>query len=169
MRLIVESAVKKPKSASARKKKVAHRNNLSQIKAPASEAAPPPAQNDISTPAAEQTGTLAFGDRLVAFASSAGDDNDVGLSVANYVGTPGEPASVLAVGNAPPANIDAGQSPASQMPGWRLSTGGSPLSQALATLSGAMVAAAFGWFLVRSSRRRISLSAGTLAGFRPSF
>ena len=100
MRLIVESAVKKPKSASARKKKVAHRNNLSQIKAPASEAAPPPAQNDISTPAAEQTGTLAFGDRLVAFASSAGDDNDVGLSVANYVGTPGEPASVLAVGNA---------------------------------------------------------------------
>ena len=148
------SAVKKPKSASAHKKKVAHRNNLSQTKAPTSETAPP-AQNDISTPAAEQTGTLAFGDRLVAFASSAGDDNDVGLSVANYVGTPGEPASVLAVGNAPPANIDAGQSPASQMPGWRLSTGG------LATLSGALVAAAFGWFLVRSSRRRISLSAGT--------
>ena len=149
-----EGAVKKPKSASAHKKKVAHRNNLSQLKAPTSEAAPP-AQNDISTPAAEQTGTLAFGDRLVAFASSAGDDKDVDLSVANYVGTPGEPASVLAVGNAPLANIDAGQSPASQMPGWRLSTGG------LATLSGAMVAAAFGWFLVRSSRRRISLSAGT--------
>ena len=156
-----EIAVKKPKSASAHaKKKVAHRNNLSQTKAPTNEAAPP-AQNDISTPAAEQTGTLAFGDRVVAFASSAGDDNDVGLSVANYVGTLGEPASALAVVNAPPANIDAGQSPTSQMLGWRLSTGGSPLSQALATLSGAMVAAAFGWFLVRSSRRRISLSAGT--------
>ena len=85
-----ESAVKKPKSGIRHKKKVAHRNNLSQLKAPTSEAAPP-AQNDISTPAAEQTGTLAFGDRLVAFASSAGDDKDVGLSVANYVGTPGEP------------------------------------------------------------------------------
>jgi hypothetical protein len=155
-----EIAVKKPKSASAHKKKVAHRNNLSQTKAPTSEAAPP-AQNDISTPAVEQTGTLAFGDRLVAFASSAGDENDVGLSVANYVGTPREPASALAVEHAPPAKIDARQSPASQMPGWQLSTDGSTLSQALATLSGAMVAASVCWFFVRSSRRRISLSAGT--------
>jgi hypothetical protein len=155
-----ESAVKKPKSASAHKKKVAHRNNLSQLKAPTSEAAPP-AQNDISTPAVEQTGTLAFGDRLVAFASSAGDENDVGLSVANYVGTPREPASALAVEHAPPAKIDARQSPASQMPGWQLSTDGSTLSQALATLSGAMVAASVCCFFVRSSRRRISLSAGT--------
>jgi hypothetical protein len=155
-----EIAVKKPKSASAHKKKVAHRNNLSQTKAPTSEAVPP-AQDDISTPAAEQAGTRSFGDRLVAFASSAGDDNDVGLSVANYGGTPREPASALAVVTAPPANIDAGQSPASQMLGLRLSNGGSPLSQALATLSGALVAAAFGWFLVRLNRRRISLSAGT--------
>jgi hypothetical protein len=155
-----EIAVKKPKSASAHKKKVAHRNNLSQTKAPTSETAPP-AQNDISTPAVEQTGTLAFGDRLVAFASSAGDENDVGLSVANYVGTPREPASALAVEHAPPAKIDARQSPASQMPGWQLSTDGSTLSQALATLSGAMVAASVCWFFVRSSRRRISLSAGT--------
>jgi hypothetical protein len=151
-----EIAVKKP----AHKKKVAHRNNLSQTKAPTSEAVPP-AQDDISTPAAEQAGTLSFGDRLVAFASSAGDDNDVGLSVANYGGTPREPASALAVVTTPPANIDAGQSPASQMLGLRLSNGGSPLSQALATLSGALVAAAFGWFLVRLNRRRISLSAGT--------
>jgi hypothetical protein len=151
-----EIAVKKHKSAAAHaKKKVAHRNNLSQTKAPTTEAAPP-AQNDISTPAVEQTGTLAFGDRLVAFAPSAGDENDVGLSVATR-----EPASALAVEHAPPANIDDRQSPASQMPGWRLSTGGSPLSQALATLSGAMVAASVGWFFVRSSRRRISLSAGT--------
>jgi hypothetical protein len=156
-----EIAVKKHKSAAVHaKKKVAHRNNLSQTKAPTSEAAPP-AQNDISTPAVEQTGTLAFGDRLVAFASSAGDENDVGLSVANYVGTPREPASALAVEHAPPAKIDARQSPASQMPGWQLSTDGSPLSQALATLSGAMVAASVCWFFVRSSRRRISLSAGT--------
>ena len=81
-----EIALKKHKSAAAHaKKKVAHRNNLSQTKAPTSEAAPP-GQNDISTPAVEQTGTLAFADRLVAFASSAGDENDVGLSVANYVG-----------------------------------------------------------------------------------
>ena len=42
---------------------------------------------------------------------SDGDENDVGLSVANYVGTAREPASALAVGNAPPANIDAGAVP----------------------------------------------------------
>ena len=150
---IKEIAVKKPKSASAHKKKVAHRNNLSRTKAPTSEAVPP-AQDDISTPAAEQAGTLSFGDRLVAFASSADDDNDVGLSVANYGGTPREPANALAVVTAPPANIDAGQSPASQMLGLRLSNGGSPLSRALATLSGALVAAAFGWFLVSCTSRR---------------
>jgi hypothetical protein len=64
-----EIAVKKPKSAATRaKKKAAHRNNLSQIKAGTNEAAPP-AQDDISTPTAEQTGTLGVGDRLVAFAS----------------------------------------------------------------------------------------------------
>jgi hypothetical protein len=152
-----EIAVKKPKSASAHKKKVAHRNNLSQTKAATNEPAPP-AQNDISTPAAKQTGTLGFGDRLVA---SAGDDNDVGLSVANRVVATGEPASALAVGNPPRANVDAEQSSTNQMLGRQVLTGGSPLSQALVTLSGAMVAAAFGWFLVSSSRRRISVSAGT--------
>ena len=50
-----EIAVKKPKSASAHKKKVAHRNNLSQTKAATNEVVPP-AQNEILTPAAEQTG-----------------------------------------------------------------------------------------------------------------
>jgi hypothetical protein len=155
-----EIAVKKPKSASAHKKKVAHRNNLSQTKAPTSETAPP-AQNDISTPAAEQTGTLAFGDRLVAFASSADNDNDVGLSVANHVGAIGEPASALAVVNPPRANVDAEQSSTNQMLGPQVLAGESALSQALATLSGAMVAAAFGWFLVSSSRRRISVNTGT--------
>lgn len=156
-----EIAVKKPKSAATHaKKKAAHRNNLSQTKA-ASNGAAPPAQNDISPPAAEQTGTLGVGDRVVAFASSPGDSNDVGLSVANQREAIGEPASALAVGNPPRANVDAEQSPASQIPGRQAPTGGSPLSQALATLSGATVAAAFGWFLVSSSRRRISVSTGT--------
>jgi hypothetical protein len=154
-----EIAVKKPKSAAAHaKKKTAHRNNLSQTKAATNEVVPP-AQNDISTPAAEQTGTLGVGDRVVAFASPPGGDDDVGLSVANYTGAREEPASALAVGNPPRANVDAEQSLASQIPGWQVPN--SPLSRALATLSGAMVAAAFGWFLVSSSRRRISISAGT--------
>jgi hypothetical protein len=155
-----EIAVKKPKSASAHKKKVAHRDNLSQTKAATSEAAPP-AQNDISRPAAEQAGTLSFGDRVVAFASSPSDNNDVGLSVANQVGAIGEPASALAVVNPPRANVDAEQSFTNQMLGPQVLTGGSPLSQALVTLSGAMLAAAFGWHLVNSSRRRISLGVGT--------
>jgi hypothetical protein len=71
----------KPKSAAAHKKKVAHQNNLSQTKATTSEAAPS-AQNDISTPALEQTGTLAVGDRAVALASSLGQDDNIDLSIA---------------------------------------------------------------------------------------
>jgi hypothetical protein len=155
-----EIAVKKPKSASAHKKKVAHRNNLSQTKAATNEAATP-AQDDISTAAAEQTGTLGVGHRVVAFASSPGDNNNVGLSVANQVGAIGEPASALAFVYPPRTNVDAEQSSTNQMLGPQVLTGGSPLSQALATLSGAMVAAAFGWFLVSSSRRRISVNTGT--------
>jgi hypothetical protein len=155
-----ETAVKKHKStATHAKKKAAHRDNLSQPKAATNEALPT-ARNDISPPAAEQTGTLGVGDRVVALASSPGDSNDVGLSVANYVGAREEPASALAAGNPPRANVDAEQPPASQMPGGQVLTGGSPLSQAIATASGAMVAAAFGWFLVSSSRRRISISTG---------
>ena len=156
-----EIAVKKPKSAVTHaKKKAAHRNNLSQIKAATNEAATP-AQDDTSKPAAEQTGTLGVGDRVVAFASRPGGDNDVGLSAANYVGATEEPTSALAAGNAPRAIVDAEQSLTSEMPGPQVPTGGSPLSQTIATLSGAMVAAALGWFLVSSRRRRISLSAGT--------
>jgi hypothetical protein len=156
-----EVTVKKPKSAAAHaKKKAAQRENLSQTKAATNEVVPP-AQNEILTPAAEQTGTLGVGDRVVAFASSPADNNDVDLSVANQAGAIGEPASALAVVNPPRANVDAEQSSTNQMLGPQVLTGGSPLSQALATLSGAMVAAAFGWFLVSSSRRRISVSTGT--------
>ena len=154
-----EIAVRKPKSAATHaKKKGAHRNDFSQTKAATNEVTP--AQNDISSPAAEQTGTLGVGDRVVAFASSPGDNNDVGLSVANQVGAIGEPTSAPAVGNPPRANVDAEQASTNQMLGPQVLAGESPLSQALATLSGAMVAAAFGWFLVSSSRRRISISTG---------
>jgi hypothetical protein len=156
-----EIAVRKPKSAATHaKKKGARRNDPSQTKAATNEVVTP-AQNDISSPAAEQTGTLGVGDRVVAFASSPGDNNDVGLSVANQVGAIGEPASAPAVGNPPRANVDAEQASTNQMLGPQVLTGGSPLSQVLAMLSGAMVAAAFGWFLVSSSRRRISVSTGT--------
>ena len=155
-----EIVVRKPKStATHAKKKAAHRDNLSQPKAATNEALPT-VRNDISPPAAEQTGTLGVGDRVVAFASSPGDSNDVGLSVANYVGAREEPASAFAAGNPPRANVEAEQSPASQVPRGQALTGGSRLSHAIATASGAMVAAACGWFLVSSSRRRISVSTG---------
>src|SRR5262249_40290050 len=104
----------------------------------------------------EQIGTLAVGDRAVAFASSPGEDNIVGLSVGNYVGTKEDPsASALANGNPPRSIADAEQAPAAQTAGRQVpSSRNSPLSQSLAMLSGAMLAAAFGWYLVSSSRRR---------------
>jgi hypothetical protein len=174
-----ESSVKKPKTAATpAKKKVVQRKTTRQTKAAANEGArapeahlpnpntpvqsamavSAPAQNE--TLSAEQTGTLAIGDRAVALASSPGEDNNVGLSVANYVGDREDPsASALAIGNPPRA---AEQLPSTQMAGRQLPlSGSSRLSQALATLSGAMVAAAMGWYLVSSSRRRISLGVGT--------
>lgn len=107
-----ESAVKKSKAtATAAKKKVAQRKTAKPTKAAANEGAntpiqsaiaavapPTPAQNDTLMPSAEQTGMLAVGDRAVAFASSPGEDNNVGLSVANSVGTKEDPAaSAIAV------------------------------------------------------------------------
>jgi hypothetical protein len=172
-----ESAVKKSKAtATAAKKKVAQRKTAKPTKAAANEGAntpvqsaiaavapPTPAQNDTLMPSAEQTGTLAVGDRAVAFASSPGEDNNVGLSVANSVGTKEDPAaSAIAVGNPPRAISDTEQTPGTRMAEQKLPTSrNSPLSQALATLGGAMLAAAFGWYLVGSSRRRIALGVGT--------
>lgn len=156
-----EIAVKKPKSATAHaKKKAAHRNNLNQAKAATNEATTP-AQDDTSKPAAEQTGTLGVGEHVVALASPPGGENDVGLSATNYVVAKEEPTSAPTIDNAPRANVDAERALASQMPGSQVPTGGSRLSQGIATLSGAMVAAAFGWFLVSLSRRRILLRADT--------
>jgi hypothetical protein len=106
--------------------------------------------------------SVPVGDRAVALASSPGEDNNVGLSLANYVGTREDPSSAIAVGNPPRAISDTEQTPGTQMAGQKVpSSKNSPLSQALATLSGAMLAAAFGWHLVNSSRRRISLGVGT--------
>jgi len=170
-----ESAVKKPKAtATAAKKKVAQRKTAKPTKAAANEGAKTPvqsaiapvapltpAQNDTLMASAEQTGTLAVGDRAIAFASSPGEDNNVGLSVANSVGTKEDPAaSAIAVGNPPRAISDTEQTPGTRMAEQKLPTS-RPLSQALATLGGAMLAAAFGWYLVGSSRRRISLGVGT--------
>jgi hypothetical protein len=170
-----ESSVKKSKTvATPAKKKVVQRKATRQTKAAANEGAntpvqsamavvvpATPAQNDPLALSAEQTGTLAVGDRAVALASSPGEDNNVGLSLANYVGTREDPSSAT-VGNPPRAISDTEQTPGTQMAGQKVpSSKNSPLSQALATLSGAMLAAAFGWHLVNSSRRRISLGVGT--------
>ena len=172
-----ESAVKKSKATtSPTKKKVAQRKTAKLTKAAANEGAntpvqstiaavapPMPAQNDNLMPSAEQTGTLAVGDRAVAFASSPGEDNNVGLSVANSVGTREDPAaSAIAVRNQPRAISDTEQTPGTPVAEQNApSSKNSPLSQSLATLSGAMLAVAFGWYLVGSSRGRISSGVST--------
>ena len=166
-----EGAVKKSKAtATPAKKKVARRKttkaaanegaNTPVQSAIAAVASPTPAQNDTLMPSAEQTGTLAVSDRTVAFASSPGEDNNVGLSLANSVGTREDPAaSAIALGNQPRAISDTEQTPGTQMAQQTApSSKSSPLSQSLATLSGAMLALALGWYLVGSSRRRISLA-----------
>jgi hypothetical protein len=169
-----EGAVKKSKAtATPAKKKVARRKttkaaanegaNTPVQSAIAAVASPTPAQNETLMPSAEQTGTLAVSDRTVAFASSPGEDNNVGLSLANSVGTREDPAaSAIAVGNQPRAISDTEQTPGTQMAQQTApSSKSSPLSQSLATLSGAMLALALGWYLVGSSRRRISLGVST--------
>jgi hypothetical protein len=168
-----EGAVKKSKAATTpAKKKVAQYKTVKPIKAAAGEGAntpvqsaiaagapPTPAPNDTPMPSAEQTGTLAVGDRAVAFASSPGEDNNVGVSVTNSVDTKeGASASVSAVGNPPRVIFDTKQTSGTQMAEQKVqSNKNSPLSQSLATLSGAILAVALGWYLVNSSRRRISL------------
>jgi hypothetical protein len=169
-----EGAVKKSKAtATPAKKKVARRKttkaaanegaNTPVQSAIAAVASPTPAQNETLMPSAEQTGTLAVSDRTVAFASSPGEDNNVGLSLANSVGTREDPAaSAIALGNQPRAISDTEQTPGTQMAQQTApSSKSSPLSQLLATLSGAMLALALGWYLVGSSRRRISLGVST--------
>jgi hypothetical protein len=171
-----DSSVKKSKTAATpAKKKVVQRKTIRQTNAVATEdphaaetqlpspntvqsttavvTPATPAQNDTSTLFAEQTGTLAVGDRPVALVSSSEDIN-VGLSHANSVGTrEDQSASAVAIGNPPRAIADIEQTPGAQTVGRQVPSN-SPLSQSLATLSGAMVAAAFGWYLVSSSRRR---------------
>jgi hypothetical protein len=165
-----EGAAKKSKATvTPAKKKVARRKTTKAAanegadapvqSAMAAVAAPTAAQNDTPMPSTEQTGTLAVGDHAVALASSPGEDNNVGLSLANSVGTKEDPsASAIAVGNPPRAISDTEQAPGTRMAEQMApSSKNSPLSQSLATLSGAVLAVAFGWYLVGSSRRRISL------------
>jgi hypothetical protein len=147
-----ESLVKKSKSAATpAKKKIVQQGTVRQTKAAANETATS-AQDDTSTLSNEQTGTLAIGDRAVAFASSPGEDNNAALFVANMGTMEDQSASALAIGNPQPAVANAEQPRRSQMAGWQASS--SPLSEWLATLSGAMLAAAIGLYLVNSSRSR---------------
>ena len=97
-------------------------------------------KNDTMTFVTEQTGTLAVGDRAVAFASSAGEDTIAGLSVANSMGT-GEGPSGSALGNENQPRFvgDAEKAFAPQTVELQVpSNGKSLLSQSLATLSGAI-------------------------------
>lgn len=173
-----ESSVEKSKLVAApTKKKAVGRNTIRKPSAAANEQAPTrpsnqntpvqspivaaanatPAQNEISAPS-EQTGTLAVGNGVEALASF-GDDNNLGLSTASFSGTAENPTTNgNVVGNSPPAIADAklaSMAPiAAGQP--KPSDGSSPsaTSQVLATLSGATLAAAFGCYLLISSRRR---------------
>ena len=173
-----ESSVEKSKLvATPAKKKAAGRKNTRKPSAAASEQAPTrpsnqnpvqspivaaanatPAQNEISAPSSERTGTLAVGNRVEALASF-GDDNNLGLSTANFSGTAENPTTNgNVVGNSPPTIADAQRASKAQIAAGQPKPleGGSPsaTSQVLATLSGATLAAAFGCYLLISSRRR---------------
>ena len=174
-----DSSVKKSKTAATpAKKKVVQRKTIRHTKAAANEdphaaetlpspntvqsvtavvTPTTPAQNDTRMLFAEQTGILAVGDRPVVLASSSEDDN-VGLSVANSVGTrEDQSVSALAMGNPPRTIAEIAEPSGAQVVGRPVpSSRNSPLSQSFATLSGAILAAAFGWYLVSSSRRRAS-------------
>jgi hypothetical protein len=154
----------KPKAAS--KKKVAKRKSHGEVKVAASEGGPDrkipvqstmasvapanPVGNDVPLPATEQTGTL-----RVASTSSPGMDNTAGPSggdsvTANEHLSAGDPVS----GNSPRSTPDA---PAVQAVRQVPSSRNTPLAQSMAALGGATLAAMLGWFLVGSSRRRISV------------
>jgi hypothetical protein len=129
-----EGSDKKAKTVTPAKKKIVKRKTHGQTKVAANEGVPNPntsvgsamavvapgmpAQNDNLTPSAEQTGILAVGDRALALASS--EDNNVGLSVGNYVGTKEDPsARALVNGNPPPSIAGAEQALAAQTAGRR--------------------------------------------------
>jgi hypothetical protein len=99
------------------------------------------AQNDTPGLSPEQTGTAAVDTHGAALASSFGEDNNVGL-----VGNPRR--AIADAEQAPNAEIAAGEHKPSE------GSKSSSQSQVLATLSGAMLAGAFGWYLLGSSRRR---------------
>jgi hypothetical protein len=157
-----ESLVNKPKAAS--KKKVAKRKSHGEVKAAASEGAPKipvqstmasvapanPVGNDALPPSTEQTGTLTF-----ASTSSPGMDNTAGPSGEDSV-TANEhlSASGPVSGNSPRSTPDV---PAVHAVRQVPSSRNTPLAQSMAMLGGATLAAMLGWFLVGSSRRRLSV------------
>jgi hypothetical protein len=174
-----ESSVKKPKLVAGPAKKMAALRNTRKSSAAANEQDPTQpsnqntpvqssigaaasataAQNEILAPSSEQTGTLTVGSRVEALASFFGDDNNLGLSSANFSGTTENPTiNGNLVGDSPPAIADAKQASIAQIaagqPEPLEGSSFSSTSQVLATLSGAMLAAAFGCYLLVSSRRR---------------
>lgn len=157
------SPVKKAKSAAtAMKKKVVVRNPV-RHQPTARDAAlkqvtsgEPPAENtsaidEIVAPeqngvAAEQTGIPSFGDRALAFAAFPGEGDNIGLPVGRTTETPASSGP----------NISHPTLIADEAVG-QLGGSSSPVAQVLATLSGAMVAGGFGWYvMIASSRRRDS-------------
>jgi hypothetical protein len=158
------SSVKKAKSAAtAVKKKVVSRDPVRHTQPTARDAAQkqvtstdPPAENTsaidgIVAPerngvAAEQTGILSFGNRAIAFAAFPGEGDNIELPVGGAAETPASSGP----------NISNPTLIADEAVG-QLGGSSSPVAQVLATLSGAMVAGGFGWYvMITSSRRRDS-------------
>ena len=153
------NTIRKPSAAANGKAPTRPSNQNTPVQSPIVAAAnATPAQNEISAPSSERTGTLAVGNRVEALASF-GDDNNLGLSTANFSGTAENPTTNgNVVGNSPPTIADAQRASKAQIAAGQPKPleGGSPsaTSQLLATLSGATLAAAFGCYLLISSRRR---------------
>jgi hypothetical protein len=102
--------------------------------------------------AAEQTGVLSFGDRVIAFAAFPAEGDNIELPVGRATETPASSGP----------NISNPTLIADEAVG-QLGASYSLVAQVLATLSGAVVAGGFGWYvMIISSRRRDSRhSAGT--------
>jgi hypothetical protein len=104
-----------------------------------------PEKDEGAIPSSEQTGTLSFGDRAVAFAALSGDPEKLEAPPNANSGVKETSAAGGAFTESPALPTDRAR---------QAGVSSSPTSQLWATLSGATLASVFGWYLVTSNRRR---------------
>jgi hypothetical protein len=105
-----------------------------------------PAQNRIATPSSELIDTQAFDDRAVAFSSFSSERDDVGPAV-------NETVAAAANRDINDAIVEKATNMA-QRETHQSTVRSRPVSPVMATVSGALLACVFGWYLVSSSGRR---------------